>query len=137
VTWALLSLLALALTANVTQAIWLRSANKRKDDAELLAMGSQKELLIAQEELRAANLTIKARAAEMTLISERLVTAEQQRNEARADAKKEFVAKLQQANLADAARFVAELVAQPINSGVLPKARLSDHPVDGLLDPNS
>lgn len=132
-TYALLGLVALLIGTNITLTVWWRGANKDKNVAEDLAHAEQKQRVQAQEELRLANLTIQAREAEMAIVKERLVTAEQQRNEATEAARDHFVRRLQDSKIADAAKLVADLLADPLPGVVLPKR--SDDAKDGLLDP--
>lgn len=139
-TYALLGLVALLAGTNVAVIWWYRTASNDARAAEKSAHSEQQQRAAAQEELRLANLTIQAREAELAIVKERLVTAEEQRNEAYASARDHFVEQLRASKIADTSRLIAQLLATDLRTGVLSQGKRSDDPKDGLLnpfDPNS
>lgn len=132
--WAALGggLTVLAFVA--TQAWWLHSANRDKDNCRDLLDGERKEHVETRESLRLAEMNAKALTGELALTKELLATAQAQRNEAMESARDHFVQRLQSSGASEAANLVADLLATPIAAGVPPRKR-SEDAKDGLLDP--
>lgn len=134
-TWALVTVVGSLLAWSVTLTIWWRGAIKEKDHLRDLYEANVREFGESMHDLEVANHNVSLLRDELDATKEILKVVQQQRNDAMETARDYFVQRLQNTGSSEAARIVADLLASPINELVLPKAKRSDDPKDGLINP--
>jgi hypothetical protein len=133
------------LLSATTLAIILWRETRASRAASDLASEWRRQFDQTQHELELTRMTVKVQAEENQLLKKRLEVTEQQRNRAMETARDHFVQRLQDAKIADAAKFVADMLATPLagpgsggsGGGVLPQVPRSENGIDRLIDPDA